>query len=181
MHSVALNGGVVSPVILFVLLVGITAFMMIGYKLLDVKTRIHKTWSCGYTTSAKTQYSATGFAGPIRRFFEWLYKPKEHIYKEKFANHETKFYDATYEVHVAPLFETSLYNSAKKLTYIFSHWIYKLAHFEKTRYSAMIFNLMLLVLFSYRTFAYQFSWATFALESIVMMISIKVLIIGDKK
>ena len=45
----------------------------------------------------------------------------------------------------------------------------------------MIFNLVLLVLFSYRIFAYQFSWATFALESIVMIISIKVLIIGDKK
>ena len=181
MHSVALNGGVVSPVILLVLLVGITAFMMMGYKLLDVKTRIHRTWSCGYTTSAKTQYSATGFAGPIRRFFEWLYKPKEHIHKEHVANHKTKFYDASYEVHVTPLFEVSLYNGAKKLTNIFSYWIYRLAHFEKTRYSAMIFNLMLMVLFSYRIFAHQFSWATFALESIVMMISIKVLIIGDKK
>jgi len=74
-----------------------------------------------------------------------------------------------------------LYESSKKLTNIASYWVYRLAHFEKTRYAAMIFNLMLLVLFSYRIFSHEFSWATFALESIVMIISIKVLIIGDRK
>ena len=45
----------------------------------------------------------------------------------------------------------------------------------------MIFNLMLLVLFSYRIFAHEFSWATFALESVVMIVSVKVLIIGEKR
>jgi len=181
MHSVALNGGVVSPLILLFALIGVTAFMMAGYKLLDVKTRIHNTWGCGYKTSAKTQYSATGFAGPIRRFFDWLYKADEHFYKDNVGGHLTKFTDAKYEVHVKPLFEILLYDNAKKITSTISYWIYRLAHFEQTRYTAMIFNLMLMVLFSYRIFAYEFSWATFALESIVMMISVKVLIIGDKR
>lgn len=45
----------------------------------------------------------------------------------------------------------------------------------------MIFNMLLLVLFSYRIFAHEFSWATFALESVVMAISLKILIIGDRK
>ncbi len=45
----------------------------------------------------------------------------------------------------------------------------------------MIFNLMLLVLFSYRIFAGEFSWATLALESVVMWISVKVLIIGERR
>ena len=121
------------------------------------------------------------FAGPIRRFFNWLYKSDEQFYREKIGQHETKFTDSNYEVHVKPLFEVSLYESSKKLTSTLSYWVYRLAHFEQTRYAAMIFNLMLLVLFSYRIFSHDFSWATFALESIVMITSIKVLIIGDKK
>jgi len=181
MHSVSLHGGVVSPLILLAALIGITLLLFIAYKALNVKTRIYHTWGCGYKTVAKTQYSATGFAGPIRRFFSWLYKPDEHFYKEKIGEHETKFSDANYEVHVKPLFESSLYESAKKLTNTLSYWVYRLAHFEKTRYAAMIFNLMLLVLFSYRIFLYEFSWATFILEFVVVAISIKVLIIGDKK
>ena len=181
MHSLAVHGGVVSPLILLASLLGVTLLLLFAYKALDVKKRVYKTWACGYETSAKTQYSATGFAGPIRRFFNWLYKSDEHFCKEKIGEHETKFSDSNYEVHVKPLFETSLYESSKKLTYSMSYWVYRLAHFEKTRYAAMIFNLMLTVLFSYRIFAHEFSWATFALESIVMIISIKVLIIGDKK
>ena len=181
MHSVALHGGVVSPTILLASLLSITALLLFGYKALHVKSRISHTWSCGYTTSAKTQYSATAFAGPIRRFFTWLYKPNEHFSKEHIAKHATKFHNAHYEVHVKPLFEASLYDSTKRATNTISYWVYRLAHFEKTRYAAMIFNLMLFVLFSYRIFLHQFSWATFVLEFVVIIVSIKVLIIGDKK
>jgi len=181
MHSVAVHGGVVSPLILLASLVGVTLLLLFAYKALDVKKRVHRTWGCGYQTSAKTQYSATGFAGPIRRFFNWLYKADEHFYTKKIGQHETKFSDSNYEVHVKPLFEVSLYESSKKLTNIMSYWVYRLAHFEQTRYAAMIFNLMLLVLFSYRIFFHEFSWATFVLEFIVMMVSIKILILGDKK
>jgi hydrogenase-4 component B len=181
MHSVAVHGGVVSPVILLGVLVGVTSLLLFAYKVLNVKERLYHTWGCGYKTSAKTQYSATGFAGPIRRFFDWLYKSDEHFHKDTIGEHETKFHDANYEVHVKPLFEVSLYQSVKKVTNMMSYWVYRLAHFEQTRYAAMIFNLMLMVLFSYRIFAHDFSWATLALESVVMIISVKVLIMGDKK
>lgn len=181
MHSVAVHGGVVSPVILLGALVGVTLLLIFAYKALNVKERVHNTWGCGYKTSAKTQYSATGFAGPVRRFFDWLYKPDEHFDKVVIDEHKTKFLASNYEVHVKPLFEVSLYQSTKNMTNIISYWVYRLAHFEQTRYAAMIFNLMLLVLFSYRIFVHEFSWATFALESVVMIVSIKILIIGDKK
>jgi len=181
MHSAGMHGGVVSPLILLAALLGITGLMMFAYKTLRVKERIHRTWGCGYHTSAKTQYSATGFAGPIRRFFNWLYKPDEHFVKETVAGHESKFSTSHYEVHVTPLFEKTLYRSVSKAANTISYWVYRLAHFEQTRYAAMIFNLMLLVLFSYRIFAHTFSWATFVLEGIVMIISIKVLIIGEKR
>ncbi len=181
MHSVALHGGVISPLILLVSLLGVTLLLVFAYKALHIKTRVHHTWACGYKTSAKTQYSATGFAGPIRRFFNFLYKSNEYFYKENIGEHETKFSNSNYEVHVKPLFEVSIYENSKKLTSSISYWVYRLAHFEKTRYAAMIFNLMLLVLFSYRIFLYEFSWATFVLELITVIISIKFLIIGDKK
>jgi len=181
MHSVGTSGGVVSPLILLIALIVITALLMFAYRLSDKKIRFHNTWSCGYKTSGKTQYTATGFAGPIRRFFSWLYRPEEHLEKQTMAGQESKFDASSYEVHVTPLFEKSLYNSVAKLANVISYWVYRLAHFEKTRYSAMIFNLLLMVLFSYRVFVNGFSWGTFVLELVVMAMSIKILIIGDKK
>jgi len=181
MHSVGINGGIVSPLVLLIALVSVTLLMVFAYNLFGVKTRIHHAWACGYKTGAKTQYTATGFAGPIRRFFSWLYKPNEHFHKQTIAGHETKFSDSSYEVHVKPLFESIFYDSVAKSVGFISYWVYRLSHFEQTRYAAMIFNIMLTVLFSYRVFAHDFSWATFVLEFLVMMISIKILIIGDKK
>jgi hydrogenase-4 component B len=101
--------------------------------------------------------------------------------KQTVAGHETKFIDSSYEVHVTPLFENVFYKSVAKSVNFTSYWVYRLAHFEQTRYAAMIFNIMLMVLFSYRVFAEGFSWATFVLEFLVMLVSIKILIIGDKK
>jgi len=181
MHSLGINGGIVSPLILLLSLLGVTTLMMLAYKVFGVKTRVYNSWACGYKTSPKTQYTATGFAGPIRRFFNWLYKPNEHFIKQTIAGHETKFSSSHYEVHVKPLFEKVFYESVANAVNFISYWVYRLAHFEQTRYAAMIFNIMLMVLFSYRVFSDEFSWATFVLEFIVMMISVKILIIGDKK
>jgi hydrogenase-4 component B len=181
LHSVANNGGVVSPLLLVGLLIGITTLLMVVYKVLGIKVRIHRTWAGGYRTTADTQYSSTGFAGPIRKFFSWLYKPDETIKKVHIGESKTKFSSANYEMHVTPLFEKSLYQGTTKIATMISYWVYKLAHFEKTRYAAMIFNLLLTVLFSYRVFYGDFSWATLMLEAVVMVISIKILIIGETR
>ena len=181
MHSVGINGGIVSPLILLISLISVTAFMLFAYRIFGTKQRVHNAWACGYKTSQKTQYTATGFAGPIRRFFNWLYKPEEHFTKQTLAGHDTKFNDSNYTIHVKPLFEKVFYASVAKVVNYTSYWVYRLAHFEQTRYAAMIFNIMLVVLFSYRIFEHEFSWATFVLEFFVMMISIKILIIRDKK
>jgi len=159
----------------------IVSMLALVYKKLKIPVRIHRTWACGYRTSAQTQYSATGFAGPIRRFFSWLYKPKEHFHKENLCGHESKFSTALYEVHVSPLFEKSLYRSVKDMTTRLSYYIYRLAHFEQSRYPAMIFNLVLAVLFGYRVMAYDFSWSSFLIEATILVMSIKILVIGEKR
>ncbi len=181
LHSISHNGGVVSPLILLIALVAITTLLYVAYKVINPKTRTFHTWACGYNTTAKTQYSATGFAGPIRRFFTWLYDPKEYFDKKILKGHKARFSDANFTVHVEPLFERSLYKSIVKLTNKISYYVYRLAHFEQSRYAAMIFNMLLSVLFSYRIFVHEFSWATLVLESVVMVISVKVLLIGEKR
>jgi len=181
LHSIAYNGGVVSPLILLAGLLIITLILYIFYKMLNIKKRVFHTWACGYNTSPVTQYSATGFAGPIRRFFTWLYDPDIHFEKEIVAGHKSKFVDAKFSVHVEPLFERTLYRSGVKLTNKISYYIYRLAHFEQRKYSAIIFNMLLSVLFSYRIFVHDFSWSTLALESVMMIISVKILLVGSKR
>ena len=180
-HSIAHNGGVVSPLFLTFALAVVVFALVYAAKLLGVRYRAHRTWACGYRTNAKMQYTATGFAGPIRRFFAWLYRPEVHFHKKTVAGHTTKFTSALYDVHIKPLFEASLYEGTKKALNVISYWVYRLGHFEQVRYGAIIFNLMLSVLFGYRIIAHHFSWATLVLEAVILIASIKILVIGDKE
>jgi len=179
MHS--LNGGAVTPLILLSALILITGLIVFVYKSLNLKERVYHTWACGYNTSAKSEYSATGFAGPIRRFFEWLYKPEVHSHKTTLAGHKTKFSDSLFEVHVKPLFEKSLYDNTKILVDKTSDIIYQWSNFEKEKYASLIFVLLVAVLFSYRVFAHQTNWGSILLEFVVMAIFTKIIIVGDKK
>ncbi len=179
-ESVAQNGGIVSPLILLFTLLVVTLLLWLATRNIAVK-RVFHTWACGYETNPRMQYTATGFAGPIRRFFNWLYRPKEHFHKATLHGYTTKFTTSLYEVHVAPLFEKSLYGGTKKVLNRISYFVYRLAHFEQSRYAAIIFNLILTVLFGYRIVAHQFSWATLALEIVILIMTVKILIIGAKR
>ena len=97
-HAVSNNGGVISPIFLAIALGVIFIFLFV--KARSYKKRIFHTWACGYHTNAKTQYSASGFAGLIRRFFAWLYRPTIHFHKTTIAGHTTKFTTALYDVHL---------------------------------------------------------------------------------
>ena len=97
------------------------------------------------------------------------------------AGHKTKFSRALYAVHVKPLFEESLYDGTKRLLNRVSYFVYRLAHFESRRYSAIIFNLILTVLFGYRVVVGEFSWSMVVIEAMILAISIKILVIGEKR
>ncbi len=180
MHSIT-NGGSVSPLLLLIALVVSVAVIYLIYKSLNIKKRVYHTWGCGYNTNPKSQYSATGFAGPIRKFFAWLYRPDVHTHTQTLAGHKTKFSSSFYEVHVKPLFEKSLYLGTKKLINFIAYYVYKLSHFEKERYVVLIFNLLLLVLFSYRVLYHNVTWGNLLLEIIIMAVFIKILILGEKR
>ena len=181
MHSIGVHGGVVSPLILLAALIGVTLLLLLANKVFNSKVKHYHTWGCGYKTSAKTQYTATGFSGVMRRFFSWLYRPQENIHKQNLAGHETKFSDANYTLHIKPLFEAFIYDNIKKWINIISYWVYRLAHFEQTRYPAMVFNLMLFILYSYRIFTHEIDWQSIMIETALMLMSLKILVIGEKK
>jgi len=180
-HAVSSNGGVVSPLILVVMLIFITSLIYVAQKLFKVKTRKHHSWACGYKTSPTTQYSATGFAGPIRRFFMWLYKPDIKIKKVKLQREKTTFDEAFFEVHVKPLFQRTLYDGTVKLVNKISYYIYRIGHFEQTRYSAVILSLLVSVLFSHRLFIGEFSWIALFIEIITIFFIFRVLVLGDER
>ena len=183
MHSVSSNGGVVSPLILLGLLLFITTMLYGIGRIFKSTIRYHHSWACGYQTDASTQYSATGFAGPIRRFFAWLYGHDEKLKTITLSNKNKTTYDESFfEVHVEPLFESTLYKSVVKVTRLISYYIYRFSYFEQHQhYSGIIFSLLLFVLFSYRIFMGEFSWLSFIIELVMMSIVTKVLILGDKK
>ncbi|MEO1928607.1 MAG: proton-conducting transporter membrane subunit [Nautiliaceae bacterium] len=179
MHSLNSNGAV-APLLILGGLITVVFAIFAFYKYLNPKIRIHRTWACGYNTTPKSQYSATGFAGPIRRFFEWLYRPKIHTHTQTIAGHKTKFSSSLYEVHIKPLFEKTLYdNVVKGLNYL-SYFVYKLSHFERNRYSSLIFMLLIFALFSFRVFYKEYNWGNILLEIIVMAIFYKFLF-GEEK
>lgn len=179
MHSLNSNGAVAPLFILTGLIISVFAIYLF-YKYLNPKIRIYHTWACGYNTTPKNQYSATGFAGPIRRFFEWLYRPDIHIHTQTVTGHKTKFSSSLFEVHIKPLFEKSLYdNVIKGLNYL-SYFVYKLSHFERNRYSSLIFMLLIFALFSFRVFYKEYNWGNILLEFIVMSVFYKFLF-GEKK
>jgi hydrogenase-4 component B len=179
MHSLNSNGAV-APLLILGGLITVVFAIFAFYKYLNPKIRIHRTWACGYNTTPKSQYSATGFAGPIRRFFEWLYRPEIHTHTQTVAGHKTKFSSSLYEVHIKPLFEKTLYdNVVKGLNYL-SYFVYRLSHFERNRYSSLIFMLLIFALFSFRVFYKEYNWGNILLEIIVMAIFYKFLF-GEEK
>jgi len=180
-HALGSHGGIVSPLILVSMLIFITTLIFVAGKFLKVKTRIHHSWACGYRTSHTTQYSATGFAGPIRRLFMWLYKPDIKLKKVNLQREETTFDEAFFEVHVKPLFQRTLYDGISKMVNKISYFVYRFAHFEQTRYSAMILSLLVSVLFSYRLSIGEFSWISLFFEFVMVSFIFRVLIVGEKR
>ena len=104
-----------------------------------------------------------------------------HTHKVIIAGHKTKFSSSFYEVHVKPLFEKSLYDGTKKLVNFITYYVYKISHFEKGRYSALIFNLLIFILFSMRVFYHEVSWGSILLEIVVITIFMSVILFGDRK
>ena len=95
--------------ICLVLLVPLTLLMavVIGGKL---RTRFYKTWGCGITLKPRMEYTATGFAQPIKQVFSTIYRPTVKLEKDLLEESQYFAKRMHFETHIEPVFEKYLYD-----------------------------------------------------------------------
>jgi hydrogenase-4 component B len=72
--------------------------------------RYHKTWGCGINLSPRFEYTATGFAQPIKRVFSTIYQPTVKLETEFLE--ESRYFAKRrhFELAIEPIFEKYLYD-----------------------------------------------------------------------
>jgi len=102
----------ISPPVLGILLVGLVpvAWLMavvIGGKL---RKRFYKTWGCGITLKPRMEYTATGFAQPIKQVFSTIYRPTVKLETELLEESQYFSKRMHFETHIEPVFQKYLYD-----------------------------------------------------------------------
>ena len=117
----ALDGWVVAPVtvefssistpVLAMLLVGAggLGLLMARHFGKGLRARYYKTWGCGLNLTPRMEYTATGFAQPIKQVFETIYQPTVKLERE--FQEQSKYFikHQRFESHIEPVFEKYLY------------------------------------------------------------------------
>jgi hydrogenase-4 component B len=94
---------------------GLVGLSLVGLLLVKVfggsaKARYSKTWGCGITLTPRMQYTATGFAQPIKRVFGTIYQPTVKL--ETDLLEESRYFARRrrFELHLEPVFQKYLYD-----------------------------------------------------------------------
>lgn len=95
--------------ILLVLLVPVAWLLavIVGGKL---RKRFYKTWGCGINLTPRMEYTATGFAQPIKQVFSTIYRPTVKL--ETDLMEESRYFAKRmhFETHIEPVFQKYLYD-----------------------------------------------------------------------
>ena len=117
----ALDGWVVAPVtvefssistpVLAMLLVVAGALGLLIARLFGkaLRARYYKTWGCGLNLTPRMEYTATGFAQPIKQVFETIYQPTVKLEQEFLEQSKYFIKHQRFESHIEPVFEKYLY------------------------------------------------------------------------
>ena len=117
----ALDGWVVAPVtvefssistpVLAMLLVGAGALVLLIARPCGkgLRARYYKTWGCGLNLTPRMEYTATGFAQPIKQVFETIYQPTVKLEQEFLEQSKYFIKHQRFESHIEPVFEKYLY------------------------------------------------------------------------
>ena len=107
----ALDGWVVAPPVLAMLLVGAGALGLLIARLCGkgLRARYYKTWGCGLNLTPRMEYTATGFAQPIKQVFETIYQPTVKLEQEFLEQSKYFIKHQRFESHIEPVFEKYLY------------------------------------------------------------------------
>jgi hydrogenase-4 component B len=110
-----------------------------------VRSRRGETWACGNTLLPINEYSATGFAKPIRLMFAGVIRPwrsVDHVYQKG-----TRFVASIrYQAAVTPVFEQYVYRRLSDRIVQGAHLVRRLQNGSIQTYLAYLFVALLIVL-----------------------------------
>ena len=116
------GGTLAMPVVVVLILLGlVAAFVFARYNGVP-KIKTGETWTCGTIPTARMEYTATGFAEPIRRVFGSVLNPVNEISADKSHNpyHGVKM---TIHVHVTHYINKYFYKPINKGVLVFSEYL----------------------------------------------------------
>jgi hydrogenase-4 component B len=100
-----------TPVLMLLLAITIPA-VLLGVVLIAGKLnrRFYKTWGCGINLKPRMEYTATGFAQPIRQVFSTIYRPTVKVETDMLEESRYFAKRMRFEVHIEPTFQRYLYD-----------------------------------------------------------------------
>jgi hydrogenase-4 component B len=102
----------ISPLVLGILLVGLVpvAWLLAVIVGGTLRKRFYKTWGCGINLTPRMEYTATGFAQPIKQVFSTIYRPTVKL--ETDLMEESRYFAKRmhFETHIEPVFQKYLYD-----------------------------------------------------------------------
>jgi hydrogenase-4 component B len=133
---------------------GLVVFLLVGGALLwlvarlvggEVRTRVAPPWVCGFALEPRMQYTATGFAKPIRLIFQATIRPERNVILERPAS-PFVVNAVHYEEGLLPVFERHLYERGIKLLLHVSQRIRLLQSGSLRAYLSYLFVTLVVVL-----------------------------------
>jgi hydrogenase-4 component B len=138
----------ISTPVLMLLLAVIVPAVLVGVFVVAgrLNRRFYKTWGCGITLKPRMEYTATGFAQPIRQVFSTIYRPTVKVEKDML---ETSKYFARrmrFEVHIEPTFQRYLYDPVVRVFNVLANRVRVVQAGSLHLYLAYIFLTLLALL-----------------------------------
>lgn len=100
-----------TPVLMLLLAVMVPAVLLGVFVVAGrVNRRFYHTWGCGITLKPRMEYTATGFAQPIRQVFSTIYRPTVKVEKDMLEASQYFARRMRFEVHIEPTFQRYLYD-----------------------------------------------------------------------
>jgi hydrogenase-4 component B len=102
---------------LAILLVVLAPAGLLGASLVGgrLRHRMYKTWGCGINLKPRMEYTATGFAQPIRQVFSMIYRPTVKVETEMLEESRYFAKRTRFELHLEPTFQKHLYDPVVRL------------------------------------------------------------------
>lgn len=102
----------ISTPVLFISLAILIPMSLLAAVLLGsrLRRRIYRTWGCGLNLGPRMEYTATGFAQPIRQVFSTIYRPTVKLETELLEESRYFAKRKRFEFRIEPIFQKYLYD-----------------------------------------------------------------------